>query len=183
MAINKGQAPILELTDGTTFSDSGIIQQYGNDLGKGQGIELYPSDPKVAAQMRVRMGEFMGLIKNMFGVILSRGEDDEKIELYKKEELPLFEKMCADAGDGKYLMGTDEITQLDVHVAPFWEIIYLFDKGVYSDVGEKLKICETAPKWCAYMERIRNHPVLKDHCMLEKASEAHGVRSRAWSKD
>ena len=62
----------------------------------------------------------------MFGVILSRGEDPEKIELYKNEELPVFEKMCADLGD-KYLMGTDEITQLDIHCAPFWEIIYLMD--------------------------------------------------------
>ena len=128
------------------------------------------------------MGEFMGQIKNMFGVILSRGQDDEKIELYKSEELPAFEKMCADAG-GKFLMGTDEITQLDIHVAPFWEIIYLMDKGVYADVGEKLKICESAPKWCAYMEKIRNHPVLKDHCFKVKASDAHGVRSRGWPKE
>ena len=61
--------------------------------------------------MRVRMAECMPLMKNAFGVILSRGQDDEKINLYKNETLPAFEKMCADAG-GKWLMGTDEITQL-----------------------------------------------------------------------
>ena len=132
--------------------------------------------------MRVRMAECMPLMKNAFGVILSRGEDDEKITLYKNETLPAFEKMCADAG-GKWLMGTDEITQLDLAFGAMWDIIFLMDKGCYADVGEKLKIRETAPNWVAYMERFRAHPILKDHCFIEQASEAHGTRSRAWNKD
>ena len=132
--------------------------------------------------MRVRMGEFMTQIKPMFGVILSRGEDDEKINLYKAETLPLFEKMATETG-GKWLMGTDEITQLDIHCGAMWDIIFLMDKGCYADVGDKLKILENAPKWAAYMEKFRAHPILKNYCFMEKASEAHGVRSRAWNKD
>merc|ERR1712032_1606868 len=34
----SGQAPILEFTDGYTISDSGIMQQYANEAGQGQGI-------------------------------------------------------------------------------------------------------------------------------------------------
>ena len=132
--------------------------------------------------MRVRMNDFMPKIKHMFGVILSRGEDDEKINLYKSETLPMFEQMCAEAGD-KWLMGADEITQLDIHCGAMWDIIFLMDKGVYADVGDKLKIRENAPKWVAYMEKFRAHPILKDYCFKEKASEAHGARSRGWPKE
>ncbi len=89
--------------------------------------------------MRVKMEKFNKNLANMFGVILSRGEDVEKINKYKEETLPVFEQMCKDA-DGKFLFGTDDLTQLDIHCGPMWEIIYLFDKGVYANVGEILKI-------------------------------------------
>lgn len=124
----------------------------------------------------------MPTIKNMFGVVLSRGEDDEKINAYKTDTLPVFEKMCTEAG-GKWLMGTDDPTHLDITFGSMWDIIFLMDKGAYSDVGEKLKIKENAPNWVAYMEKFRSHAVLKDHCFIEKASDAHGVRSRGWDKE
>jgi len=67
--------------------------------------------------------------------------------------------------NGKFLMGTDDLTALDIHCAPIWEITYLWDRGCYADVDEHLKIRETAPNWCAYMERFRNHPAIKPYCM------------------
>ena len=90
--------------------------------------------------------------------------------------------MCAEA-DGKFLLGTDEPTALDIHCAPFWEIMYLFTSGVYEDVDAILKVNETAPKWCAYMERFRNHPKIKPYRFNRKASDNHGVRSRGWPAD
>jgi len=86
----------------------------------------------------------------------------------------------ATEANGKFLFGTDELTQLDIHCAPLWEIIFLFETGVYADVDEHLKIRENAPNWVAYMERFRDHPAIKPHRLNAKASEAHGVRSRAW---
>ena len=115
----------------------------------------------------------------MFGVILSRGQDEEKINKYKNETLPAFEEMCKKS-NGKFLMGTDDLTMLDIHCGPMWEIVYLFEKGVYANVDEILKIRENAPKWCAYMERFRNHPAIKPYRFNAKASENHGVRSRGW---
>lgn len=118
----------------------------------------------------------------MFGVVLSRGEDVEKINKYKEETLPIFEAMCTEA-NGKFLLGTDELTLLDIHCAPMWEIVYLFEDGVYSNVDEHLKIRQNAPNWCAYMERFRNHPAIAPYRFNKKASDAHGERSRGWPKD
>ena len=132
--------------------------------------------------MRLKMEKFGKLLPNMFGVILSRGQDAEKILKYKTETLPAFEAMATEA-NGKFLLGTDEITQLDIHCGPLWEIIFLFETGVYADVDEQLKIRENAPNWVAYMERFRNHPAIKPYRMNAKASEAHGVRSRSWPID
>ena len=73
----------------------------------------------------------------MFGVILSRGQNAEKIAKYKAETLPEFEAMATEA-NGKFLFGTDDLTQLDIHCAPLWEIIFLFEKGTYADVDEQL---------------------------------------------
>ena len=95
-----------------------------------------------------------------FPMIHSRGEDVEKINKYKNECLPLFEEMCAEA-NGKFLFGTDEITMLDIHAAPFFELFYLMDRGVYSNVEEIVQLRTSAPQFCAYMERFRNHPVIK----------------------
>ena len=47
--------------------------------------------------------------------------------------------MCTEA-NGKFLMGSDELTALDIHVGPFWEVIYLYRNGVYDGVDEQLKI-------------------------------------------
>ena len=128
------------------------------------------------------MDKFGKMLPNMFGVILSRGQDVEKINKYKTETLPLFEQMCTEA-NGKFLFGTDELTMLDIHCASMWEIIYLFEKGVYADVDEILQIRTNAPNWCAYMEKFRNHPAIRPYCFNEKASDNHGVRSRAWDPE
>ena len=146
------------------------------------GINLIPSDPLEAAKMRVRMEGFMKTVSGLFPMILSRGQDVEKLQKYKEETLPIYEKMCTEA-NGKYLLGTDEPTLLDIHCAPFWEIVYLWDRGVYSDVEEVLKIRENAPNWCAYMDKFRNHPLIKPHRFNAKASDNHGVRSRAWDPE
>ena len=42
--------------------------------------------------------------------------------------------MASDAKDGKFLMGSDDITALDIHCAPMWEIMYLYmEKGPYAE--------------------------------------------------
>ena len=172
----------METPQGDLIPDSGVIVNYALESSPSTGIQLIPSDPLQAARMRLKMERFNKLLPNMFGVILSRGQDVEKINKYKSETLPEFEALATEA-NGKFLFGTDDLTQLDIHCAPLWEIIYLFEKGVYADVDEHLRIRENAPNWCAYMDRFRSHPAIKPYRFNEKASDAHGVRSRAWDPD
>lgn len=132
--------------------------------------------------MRLKMEKFSKFLPNLFGVVLSRGQDADKINKYKEETLPLIEAMCTEA-NGKFLFGTDDLTQLDIHCGPIWEIMYLFVGPVYADTDEKLQIKTNAPNWCAYMERFRNHPAIKPYRMNKQASDAHGERSRSWAPD
>ena len=42
-------------------------------------------------------------------------------------------------------MGTDEITLLDIQIAPFWEMLYLMTKGPLENVGKELNLAKNAP--------------------------------------
>ena len=98
---------------------------------------------------------------------------------YKNDVLPLYEQWVTEA-NGKYLLGTDEITMLDIHCGSLMEGIYLWEKGPYLDVDAHLRIRENAPNWVAYMERFRNPPAIKPYRVIRQACDNHGVRSRAW---
>ena len=89
--------------------------------------------------MRTKMVAFDKHLGNLFGVVLSRGQDVEKILKYKQETLPVFEEWCTQA-NGKFLFGTDDLTLLDIHCGPMFEIMYLMTGPVYGDVDEHLRI-------------------------------------------
>jgi len=99
-------------------------------------------------------------IGGFFGVIVSRYEDDEKINTFLSDVLPVYEEMCK-SSNGKFLMGTDDITYIDIHIASLWDSMFT---GVlspaHSDGAEKLDLKNKAPNWWAYMERVRDHPQL-----------------------
>ena len=58
------------------------------------------------------------------------------------------------------MMEAEELTLLDLYVAPFWEVLYLYDQRFKS-----LNLKENAPKICSYIEKFRNHPQLKSYCL------------------
>ena len=142
------------------------------------GIQLVPSDPMLAARMRVKMQKFGKLVGNMHQIVLTRGLDVEKILKYKEETLPIFEAMCTEIA-GKFLLGTDDLTLLDIHVGPMWEIMYLLTGEIYDDVDQHLQIKTNAPNWCAYMEKFRNHSAIKPYRFNKTANNAQGARGRA----
>ena len=92
-----------------------------------------------AAKMRMQMERYNKTFGFFLGIVLNRGQDKEKISAYKEQALPIYEAMCTEA-NGKFLMNSDELTALDIHVGPFWEVIYLYRNGVYDGVDEQLKI-------------------------------------------
>ena len=128
--------------------------------------------------MRVKMEKFGKHVSSAFGVIGNRGKDVEKINKYKEETLPIFEAMCTEA-NGKFLMGTDDLTLLDIHIGPFWEMLYLRSGPVFGDVDEHLQVQTNAPNWYAYVTKFRNHPAIKPYRFNRAANDAHGAFSRA----
>ena len=112
--------------------------------------------------MRMKMEAFNKTLGNFFPMILSRGQDVEKIMTFKNQVLPVLDKMATEA-NGKFLFGTDELTALDIHCASLMELAYLFEKGVYADVEQHVQLKTTAPNFCAFMEKFRNHPAMKPY--------------------
>jgi len=87
------------------------------------------------------------------------------------------------AGTDKWLMGTDELTQLDIHCGAQWDFMYTaFKSAGFADAAPRLNIEETSPKWCAYMRRLRAHPKIAPVCMNQEAMDRHTVRTRGWEQ-
>ena len=114
---NNGFIPVLEVPSGDLIPESNIVSDYALQVaGPNQGLKLIPDDPVLTAKMRVKMADFDNKVLPLFfGMYLSRYADMEKIDTYVREGVPLVEAMCPEIGSTKWLMGTDELTQLDVH--------------------------------------------------------------------
>ena len=81
--------------------------------------------------MRVRMEQMTKIQSIQFGVHQTRGQDLGKIEEFQRKALPLYDEWAAQAGGDRFLFGTEDLTLLDIHCASIWEMIYLWDGGVY----------------------------------------------------
>ena len=59
--------------------------------------------------------------------------------------------MCCKTSDENWLFGYSEPTLLDVYVAPFFEILYLWQEGVMSNVTDRLELAKNAPNLIKYV--------------------------------
>ena len=164
---------MLELPSGDMLPESGIISQYGMDINQGEGIELIPSDAVVAAKMRVKMEGFLPKYLSIIFKVLGQYRKEcteEDLDNFIANTLPEWEAMVTET-EGDWLMGTDDITQLDIWVAPCWELLFLTFTAcdLRADDAAKVNVRETAPNWCNYVERWREHPAIKPNCFNVKA--------------
>lgn len=60
---------------------------------------------------------------------MTRGEDSQKIDSFAKQGLINMEQICADANGG-WLSGEEQPNFMDVHCAPWLEMLCLFEGGV-----------------------------------------------------
>ena len=61
-----------------------------------------------------------------------------------------------------WLFGTEDLTLLDIHCGAVWEKIFLIgEHGAYPELFARLNWEETAPSWCKYMRRFRDHEVIR----------------------
>ena len=183
LELNGGMIPVLETPAGDLIRESGVIAQLAIELGGDQGIELVPKDPIVAAKMRLEIEAFRAKMSIFWPVIYpSVGTDNATIDKFGTELLPIWEAMAAKTSEGKWLFGTQEPTLLDVNVAPFLEILYLWQQSVMSNVTDRLELATKAPNLIRYVEMWQAHPLVNPHHMRQKAANAHWARSRGWEK-
>jgi glutathione S-transferase len=173
---NGGMVPILENTDGTLVPESGIVQNFGLQVGGDKGCELIPSDPWKAADMRVKMEKFGSTLSPLWPLLKSRFLcANIWQEFLAAGAMDKWNEMCS---NGKFLLGGDDITMLDIHCAPFWEILFY---SILSDVAKGTVDVEHVKTkyahWWAYMERFREHPVLKPYVMDLKCGNAFCTRA------
>ena len=174
--------PVLEVPSGELIPESGIQMEYAMQVGRNQGIDLIPADPVEAAKMRVKMAEFDKKLGMIFGVYLSRCAD-EKIDEFVRDYVPYAEALCPEVGSEKWLMGTEELTLLDIHCGAMWENVYtLMQAPANSQSSARANLQVNAPKWWAYIERLRAHPKLAKHAMNQEVTNAHWERTKGWQE-
>ena len=79
---NGGLVPVLEMPTGDLIPESGIAMQFAIESApSGQGIDLIPADPILAAEMRVKIAEHdKDWWTYMLPIYLSRFRDYEAID-------------------------------------------------------------------------------------------------------
>ena len=105
----------------------------------------------------------------------------EKVDTYFNEAAPVLEQMIEEAGEGKWLMGTDELTLADVNVGAIMDFLFTAIKSpTNSEALARANLSVTAPKWIAYHERLRAHPKIAPVVMNQEAMDRHMARTRTW---
>ena len=80
-------------------------------------------------------------------------------------------------------MGTDELTLLDVMTGAMWDLLFvLIQASANSECAARLNLQQNAPRWWAYMERLRAHPKIANTCMHLEAADKHSTRLRNWQE-
>merc|ERR1712137_19015 len=120
---NGGKVPVLENTVGMLIPESDIITDLAIEVGGSRGAQLIPSDPFEAAKMRAFIAKVDKVTANYFFAVYTRFTNEEKVDKFMTESLALWEKVCTDA-NGKFLMGTDDLTLADTHLGGMWESAY-----------------------------------------------------------
>lgn len=133
--------------------------------------------------MRLEIEAFKNKMSVFWSIIYpARGTDVAAIDKFGAELLPFWEETAAKAKDGKWLFGTEEPTLYDINVAPFLEILYLWQEGVMSNVTDRLELATKAPNLIKYVKMWQAHPLVNPHHMRQKAANAHWLRSRGWEE-
>lgn len=145
---------------------------------------MIPSDPVSASKMRTFMAKYDSeMIGPLFAIYLKKFRP-EGAEDFLARAVPLLEKFCANTTDGKWLMGTDDLTLADIHMGAMWDFIYVYNKAeAYQSTFSLIKLETTAPLWISYMERLRAHPKIAPTCMNQEAANRMAERSAAWTAE
>lgn len=98
-------------------------------------MDLIPKCPVKALEMRNAIAKFEKLKMSIF--VAGRGEDEEKLNEFA-EAFPANNEFAAALAQGKWLMGTDEPTLLDIYAVPFYEMVYNMRHGPMGNIYERV---------------------------------------------
>ena len=125
--------------------------------------------------------EFLPL---MFKLFMGKCKDETSNQEFADKAVPLMESYCAATSEGKWIMGTDELTLADITIGAMWDSLYSRSKGRgLRGCFDKLNLAENAPRWHSYMERLRAHPKLAPYCMNLEAASRMSERIEAWTSE
>lgn len=95
--------------------------------------------------------------------------------------IPFLEEMCPEVASDKWLMGTDDLTLIDIMCGAPWDFFYThYLSPAMCDSAGILDLVNKAPKFMAYMERFRAHSKIAPVCMNQQVVNRHAERARGW---
>lgn len=172
---NGGTVPILEKPDGSLENESAQMMAWAIESQAGKGIDLMPADSKPAMDEKEAL--FSDSMATFWPILKTRYQDMSKIDefLAAGGAAEKWNALCDT--NGKFLLGTDELTLVDIKCGTLWELQW---HGIHSDVNSvaaaRLDLQKNAPHWWAFMERFRAHPKVAPLCMNLKAAAVFNAR-------
>ena len=152
-----------------------------NEMGKDNGLKLIPDKKDLTNEIRVRMVKFNDLMPLWFQVMKTRGRDEDISEKFA-EVYPKLNDLAAPAARGKWLAGTDEPTMVDIHCAPFWEIMVAWSKGLFKNITVDTDFEFYCPNVIKFVQMFHAHPAFKNVSMKDEAQIKHQERTRKWDE-
>ena len=84
---------------------------------------MLPNNAVVTAKIRTQMSSFNKTLPSFLAIHHSFGKDDSKIENFRTS-LQMWNQLAAAVNQGKWIADTDEPTMVDIHIAPFFEMLF-----------------------------------------------------------
>jgi glutathione S-transferase len=117
---------------------------------------LLPNDAITKAKIRTQLSAFDATLPAFFAIHHTFGKDDSKIEAFRGT-LHMWNHLARAVSQGKWFAGTDEPTMIDIHIAPFFELLFAWQKPPMSNVTDKLDLAQNGPNVLQFVEKFRIH--------------------------
>ena len=118
--------------------------------------------------MRLDMLAFDKLFASFWGPLMSRFENQEKIDAFKVNLPKMEEFFKKNLNGADFLSGTNEPMMIDMHCYPMVERMVMLEKSPWKNGFEAIGMND-APAICAYVHRFRAHPKLAPHVITQDA--------------
>jgi glutathione S-transferase len=157
--INGGLVPILEFPNGVTLIESKVLMDYAEEAFPDQGYSTLPADPVVRAKMRIAFPLSDQLMGAFYPIVMKKSYDEEQFKKLRDTLQKVEDFLVANGKEGSpFALGTENPTQLDIHVYVVLSRIEMFRGSVWNDAFWANVNWESYPRINALVEAIRARP-------------------------